>query len=151
MTDTHRPPLASVPRRLAMVMAGTLLATTIPFAGSAMAETEVITGDGLVPTVRFAGENRFDTAQLIATENTGFEAAFSGDAMIVATGDRFPDALAGSSLGGAEAAPIVLTPSTTAITPVSSTRTSSRPSRVSTPRPSTSWARPRRSPPRSSR
>ncbi len=117
MTDTHRPPLASVPRRLAMVMAGTLLATTIPFAGSAMAETEVITGDGLVPTVRFAGENRFDTAQLIATENTGFEAAFSGDAMIVATGDRFPDALAGSSLGGAEAAPIVLTPSTTAITP----------------------------------
>jgi putative cell wall-binding protein len=100
-----------------MVMAGTLLATTIPFAGSAMAETEVITGDGLVPTVRFAGENRFDTAQLIATENTGFEAAFSGDAMIVATGDRFPDALAGSSLGGAEAAPIVLTPSTTAITP----------------------------------
>jgi len=100
-----------------MVMAGTLLATTIPFAGSAMAETEVITGDGLVPTVRFAGENRFDTAQLIATENTGFEAAFSGDALIVATGDRFPDALAGSSLGGAEAAPIVLTPSTTAITP----------------------------------
>lgn len=117
MTDTHRPPQASVPRALAVLMAGALLATMLPFAGTARADTEVTDDDGLVPTVRFAGENRFDTAQLIATEDTGFEPSFSGDALIVATGDQFPDALAGSSLGGAEAAPIALTPATTAITP----------------------------------
>jgi putative cell wall-binding protein len=113
--------MESVPRSRALLAATVLLLTLVPLAGTATAQTadddgEIVisAGDGLVPSARFAGTDRYDTSQLIATDDTPFAADFDGDTVILATGERFPDALAGSTLGGLEDAPIVLTPSTTA-------------------------------------
>lgn len=52
------------------------------------------------------GGDRFDTAAQAAT--TAFE---NSDAVVVATGEDFADALAGSTLGGAVDAPVLLAPS----------------------------------------
>lgn len=54
---------------------------------------------------RLSGESRFDTAAKIAAD------AFpnGADNVIIARGDTFPDALAGSFLAGVRAAPILLT------------------------------------------
>lgn len=55
-----------------------------------------------------AGEDRYATAAEIAT------AAYEGegaDAVVLATGEEFPDAMAGASLAGALDAPLLLTPS----------------------------------------
>lgn len=59
-----------------------------------------------VKTVRIAGNDRYETAVAIA------KAAFPSGATdaIVASGTRFPDALAGSYLAGVLGAPILLTP-----------------------------------------
>lgn len=74
-------------------------------------EMVVSEGDGLVPSVRFGGVDRFDTAGLIAGAVDGpYGARFSGETVVLATGASFPDALAGSTLAGLEDAPIVLTP-----------------------------------------
>jgi putative cell wall-binding protein len=109
--DTFRLRLESVPRSLAFVLAAVLLLTLIPLAAPARAEIEIQPEeDGLALSIRFAGENRYDTAEDIATDTTEFAPDFSGDTVILATGERFPDALAGSTLGGLENAPIVLTP-----------------------------------------
>jgi len=116
MMDTPRLRMESVPRSLAALVVAVLLLALVPFAGTALArpgEIEITDDDGLVPSIRFAGEDRFDTAELIATDETEFAADFAGDAVILARADLFPDALAGSTLAGLEDAPIVLTPSTT--------------------------------------
>ena len=63
---------------------------------------------------RFAGANRGDTARLIGTDVGG--AAFSGEAVLVARADAFPDSLAGSYLAGVLDAPVLLT-DRTAVTP----------------------------------
>lgn len=57
-------------------------------------------GDGYVPTLRFAGESRVDTAALV-TEETAPDAP----TVLLANAGDFPDALAGSALG----VPILLT------------------------------------------
>ena len=52
-------------------------------------------GDDLVPTIRWRGANRYDTARLIATDDTLDGTRFSsGGTVFVARGDTFPDALA---------------------------------------------------------
>src|SRR3712207_1315317 len=115
MTDSSRLRMGSVPRSIAFLAVAVLLLALVPLARTANAEPgtiEVRSGDGLVPAIRYAGYNRYDTAELIATDDTEFAADYSGDALILATGERFPDALAGSTLGGLEDAPIVLTPRT---------------------------------------
>ena len=53
---------------------------------------------------RLAGNDRYDTARAVA------EATFdTADTAVVARGDAFPDALAGSYLAGAKQSPVVLT------------------------------------------
>lgn len=109
--DTLRLRMESVPRTLAFVLATVLLLTLMPLAAPAGAV--IVTQpeeDGLATSVRFAGENRYETSADIATDDTEFAPEFSGDTVILATGERFPDALAGSTLGGLESAPILLTP-----------------------------------------
>jgi len=66
--------------------------------------------------VRIAGNTRFDTMQLIDTQpgyvpNNGTSGARTA---IIATGDNFPDALAGGPLAWAEKFPLILTDGTQA-------------------------------------
>ncbi len=59
-----------------------------------------------VPTRRYRGEQRFDTARLIALD------AFDNPSdVVIARGDIFPDALSGSYLAGQRDAPLLLTSS----------------------------------------
>src|SRR4051794_27540798 len=55
-------------------------------------------------STRYAGADRYDTAARIATGN--FTTA---DTVIIATGENFPDALAGTYIAGQNTAPILLT------------------------------------------
>ncbi len=55
---------------------------------------------------RLAGTNRYDTAALASTE--AYE-AHSAEVIIVASGQSFPDALAGSALAGVYECPVLLT------------------------------------------
>jgi len=66
-------------------------------------------GDGLVTSIRWAGENRLDTAAKIATEFAPANAVEPPDTAVLARADLFPDALAGSFLAGQSGAPILLT------------------------------------------
>ncbi|MBW3661990.1 MAG: cell wall-binding repeat-containing protein [Actinobacteria bacterium] len=61
-------------------------------------------GDGLVPTERYFGAVRTDTAALIARE--GFDGA---GIVLLARSDDFPDSLAASYLAGQFGAPVLLT------------------------------------------
>ncbi len=129
MRDNRRPSRQHRTRSLVAVVAMTLLCAALPLAGTALAfegEIEVKQRDGRVPSVRFAGEDRFETAGLIATDDTDFAPRFGrmGEAetgtagaesgtVLVARADIFPDALAGSVLGGLHRAPIILSPNNT--------------------------------------
>jgi len=113
MTVTRRSRSGSVPRYLALLGAMAMLFAVAPLAGVASAEhspqEEIGTivergGDGLIPTFRFRGATRFDTAQLIAEEAFG-----TSEAALIARGDLYPDALAGNYLAGQLSAPILLT------------------------------------------
>ncbi|HWB73240.1 MAG TPA: cell wall-binding repeat-containing protein [Egibacteraceae bacterium] len=68
-------------------------------------------GDGLVPSFRYRGEQRFDTAHLIA-EDTFVETVTARETQtaLVARGNLFPDSLSGNYLAGQLRAPILLTP-----------------------------------------
>jgi len=100
---------------LAVAIVAVLIAGLLPGVARAQERAAggvVVSDDGeLVPSVRFAGADRFDTAALIAGATEGpYRAGFSGETVVLATGASFPDALAGSTLAGLEDAPIVLTP-----------------------------------------
>lgn len=74
-------------------------------------------GDGLVPTFRYRGVGRHDTAGLIARDGKTFHAenpnAFrEADDVIVARADDFPDSMAGATLAGAVTAPVLLVDTT---------------------------------------
>ena len=79
-------------------LVASLLALAVP--ADAVTETE---------TRRLAGDNRFATAAAVAAD------AFPGgaDAVVLATGEQFADALAASGLAGAVGAPVLLTASAT--------------------------------------
>lgn len=66
-------------------------------------------GDGLVTSVRWAGDNRLETAAKIATEFAPANAVQPPDTAVLARADLFPDALAGSFLAGQSGSPILLT------------------------------------------
>jgi putative cell wall-binding protein len=120
MTVCRRLARESVPRYLALLGAMAMLLAFSPMLGVASAdapETEfpgdvgtVVTrsGDGLIPTLRFRGLTRFDTAHLIAEHSFGGGGATVENALM-ARGDLFPDALAGNFLAGQLGAPILLT------------------------------------------
>jgi len=116
MSEIRRSSLGSLPRSFVALMAAVLLLALFPFAGTAVAfegEIEVEERDGQIPSFRFAGEDRFETAGLIATDDTRLAARFETGTVLVARADLFPDALAGSVLGGLFRAPIVLSPNNT--------------------------------------
>ncbi|SDH67309.1 choice-of-anchor G family protein [Agrococcus jejuensis] len=60
---------------------------------------------GFTIAERYAGANRFDTGVLVAQDSF----AGSADRIYVATGLRFPDALAGSAIAGAQGVPVFVT------------------------------------------
>ena len=96
--------------RLGAIFSATALAATALIASPAVAgEIVPTTGDGLVPSVRYHGLDRFDTAALIATDDTGTAATHNSDTVILARSHEYPDALAGSLMAGLEDAPLLLT------------------------------------------
>jgi putative cell wall-binding protein len=56
--------------------------------------------------VRFAGKNRYDTMNILLSN---INTSFRYDTLVVASGENFPDALAGSSFCGLSFCPIILT------------------------------------------
>lgn len=116
MSEIRRPSLGSLPRSFVALMAAVLLMALFPFAGTALAfegEIEFKERDGQITSIRFAGEDRFETAGLIATDDTDFAPQYESGTVLLARADLFPDALAGSVLGGLHKAPIILTPRNT--------------------------------------
>jgi len=116
MSGATRVSLGVAPRWLALVGALALLFALVPLAGSAeAAHVEQDSGDGLVPSVRWAGDTRFHTASKIAMEFDGqsddVAAETDADTVVLARGDLFPDALSGSFIAGQYGAPIVLSDS----------------------------------------
>ena len=103
-------PFAPTRKRAIGAMAAALLtlALAVP-ATAATGEIENTAGDGLVPALRWAGADRYDTARLIATDGTADAPVFGSDTVVVARGDAFADGLAGSFLAGQDDAPILLT------------------------------------------
>lgn len=101
-------------RRHIKLRHGTTVALTALLAGSValpVGAGEIVThadGEG-VPAVRYAGDDRFDTAALIGTDDTATGASYDGDDVILTRGDDFPDGLAGSLLAGRAQAPVLLT------------------------------------------
>jgi putative cell wall-binding protein len=96
------------------MVAAALLLALLPLGAPAGAQAPggsivEITGGGLVPTIRWAGVNRWNTAELVATDSTSFAAAFDTTTVVLARGDIFPDALAGSYLAGGFGAAMLLT------------------------------------------
>lgn len=85
-----------------------LLVGALP--GVSMADHVVTNSEGgLVTSVRWSGETRYDTASKLAVEATAAAVSTPAAAAILATGRNFPDALAGSYLAKAVDAPILLT------------------------------------------
>ena len=97
------------PRSVAAVgfVALALLFSVLP---AAAAPIVVIDEGDAIPAIQYAGENRFDTAALIATDPTSARATFDSpsDTVVIATGDKFPDAIAASYVAGIENSPILL-------------------------------------------
>jgi putative cell wall-binding protein len=74
---------------------------------AAVALVPLATGAGAVANVqfdRFAGEDRYDTARRIAAGTF-----LTAETVVLATGEKFPDALAGNYRAGVSNAPILLT------------------------------------------
>lgn len=97
---------------LLLVLAGGLLAApaaaapeTTAFPGTVSTVVDR-SGDGAVPSLRYRGAQRFDTARLIAEDSFGSPAD-----VLLARADIFPDALAASFLAGHLEAPLLLTES----------------------------------------
>jgi len=112
--------MSSVRRRLGMAAAILLALTLAPAVGTAEAAPQseypgqngtIVTREGgdLIPTIRWRGTTRYDTARLIATDDTAEGTPFFSGTVLVARGDLFPDALAGNYLAGLTGAPILLT------------------------------------------
>lgn len=70
------------------LLTGVLLIGSLPgVASAARGEVETRSGDGLIPSTRFHGADRFDTAALIATDPQVPDSVTDG---ILARGDTFP-------------------------------------------------------------
>lgn len=98
-----RGPRAAV---LTGLMAVALFISVLPAAADILVVDE---GDE-VPVIQFAGVNRFDTAGLIATDDTEARATFDDPAetVVIATGDKFPDALSATYAAGLSNSPVLL-------------------------------------------
>lgn len=84
--------------------------TLVVVGGTSVVSDELVqelVEDGIAVT-RLAGADRYETSAVIARFHT--TVGFTFDRLLVASGERFPDALAGGPLGSALGAPLVLTP-----------------------------------------
>lgn len=124
MSVSKRSAMGSVPRNVVLLVLLALLVALVPAGGAsadaphtdfpgAVGDIVEREGDGLVPTLRFRGENRFDTAHLI-----GEDTFTDPDTVLIARGNLFPDSLSGNYLAGQLGVPLLLTPteSLTAVT-----------------------------------
>lgn len=120
MTGTRRHDARSTVRLLAIAVAAVLALAALPL-GVASAQTNDDTpeingetlfsapepgegdDDGLIASLRFAGQQRFATAALVAVETRD-----QSDRAILARHDEWPDALAGGYLAGVFDAPVLL-------------------------------------------
>jgi putative cell wall-binding protein len=85
-----------------------ILGGTAAVSNEVQAEIDEMTGGD---SFRLAGVNRFETAEAIADHLLANNAGdgFDGVEILLASGQNFPDALAGGPLGGELGAPIILT------------------------------------------
>lgn len=112
--ERERTPTGGLRRRrravpLAMLAVVAMALVTVPGARSLPAAAQQTDLSGGMEVMRYAGENRYDTARRIATEQGVGAPNFGGDTALVARADTFPDSLAGSYLAGVLDAPVLLT------------------------------------------
>jgi len=79
--------------------------------GTGVISEAIKNGLGVKSTLRLAGDNRYDTARAVATYGTGPAGGLSWNRLAIATGENFPDALAGGVLQGKSGSVLLLTPS----------------------------------------
>jgi putative cell wall-binding protein len=85
--------------------------TDIIIVGSTAAVPAIVTeqlGSGFTYT-RLGGEHRFETSVLIAEYAAAHSEALDYDGILVATGNNFPDALAGGAFAGSKGSVLLLT------------------------------------------
>jgi uncharacterized repeat protein (TIGR01451 family) len=134
MTRTLSVPRGALPRAIAIIAVALALLVAL-VADAAHAQDVEITphpgesgtivereGDGFVPSYRYRGTNRFDTARLIALDDVTLQADeqnvfVDADTVLLARADLFPDALAGNYLAGQTRSPILLVSTGGAIEP----------------------------------
>ncbi|MEI2774978.1 MAG: cell wall-binding repeat-containing protein [Tetrasphaera sp.] len=94
--------------------------------GTATISSRVEAGLSLVPVDRIAGADRYETSALISARNysPGVAVAY------VASGQNFPDALAGAPVAGKTGGPVLLVPSTAVPDSVASELRRLRPGRI---------------------
>lgn len=91
-------------------------ATIVTLLGSEAALSDDVAADieqAGIDTDRIGGDNRYETAKLVATATGGVNVgslAGEGRTAIVASGENFPDALAAGPIANAEGFPLLLTP-----------------------------------------
>lgn len=82
----------------------------IVLGGTGVISNAVKDGLGVKKTIRLAGDNRYDTARVVAAYGIS-DGGLSWDGVAIATGENFPDALAGGVLQGTSGSVLLLTPS----------------------------------------
>lgn len=92
----------------ALLGAAALSLTVLPSAALAD-HTDVSEDDDLVTSVRWNGDTRYDTAAKLAVEGTSAAVSTPATSAVLATGENFPDALAGAYLSGLVGGPVLLT------------------------------------------
>jgi putative cell wall-binding protein len=97
-----------IKRILTLMISGLMLSSIIPIQPAyGVTSTPSPVANTLLPTsIRLSGLDRIDTS--IAISQKMFPADYSANAVLLATGYNFPDALAGASLGGLKNAPLLL-------------------------------------------
>src|SRR5580700_7640205 len=98
-------------RRAIGVAAALLLAAPL-----AVSVPTAATASGSIALTRVSGADRFLTA--VAVSQVSFPTAGSAKAVVLASGDAFADALAGTPLAVQKGGPLLLTPSTGLTPPV---------------------------------
>ena len=82
----------------------------IVLGGTGVISNAVKDGLGVKKTIRLSGDNRYDTARVVAGYGIS-DGGLSWDGVAIATGENFPDALAGGVLQGRSGSVLLLTPS----------------------------------------
>ena len=104
--------VSSIPPATATALGDLDPTDIIILGGTAVVDAATATELGAYGAVsRLAGANRYDTA--VAISQSAFPVDGSADAVVIATGTNFPDALAAASLAAQVNGPVLLTPTAT--------------------------------------